>query len=68
MTKYEIKNTTQFKKDYKLDNLISFQHLEINELSKPYTISNLSTLWEEKLNLIEEKCVPYLKIDDLHIQ
>ena len=52
------------KKDYKLDNLISFQHLEINELSKPYTISNLSTLWEEKLNLIEEKCVPYLKIDD----
>lgn len=47
------------KKDYKLDNLISFQHLEINELSKPYTISNLSTLWEEKLNLIEEKCVPY---------
>lgn len=52
------------KTDYKLDNLISFQHLEINELSKPYTISNLSTLWEEKLNLIEEKCVPYLKIDD----
>ena len=52
------------KKDYKLDNLISFQHLEINELSKPYTISNLSTLCEEKLNLIEEKCVPYLKIDD----
>ncbi len=52
------------KKDYKLDNLISFQHLEINELSKPYTISNLSNLWEEKLNLIEEKCVPYLKIDD----
>lgn len=52
------------KKDYKLDNLISFQHLEIYELSKPYTISNLSTLWEEKLNLIEEKCVPYLKIDD----
>lgn len=52
------------KKDYKLDNLISFQHLEINELSKPYTISNLSTLWEEKLNLIEEKSVPYLKIDD----
>lgn len=52
------------KKDYKLDNLISFQHLEINELSKPYTISNLSTLWKEKLNLIEEKCVPYLKIDD----
>ncbi len=52
------------KKDYKLDNLISFQHLEINELAKPYTISNLSTLWEEKLNLIEEKCVPYLKIDD----
>ena len=52
------------KKDYKLDNLINFQHLEINELSKPYTISNLSTLWEEKLNLIEEKCVPYLKIDD----
>lgn len=52
------------KRDYKLDNLISFQHLEINELSKPYTISNLSNLWEEKLNLIEEKCVPYLKIDD----
>lgn len=52
------------KREYKLDNLISFQHLEINELSKPYTISNLSTLWEEKLNLIEEKCVPYLKIDD----
>lgn len=56
------------KKDYKLDNLISFQHLEINELSKPYTISNLSTLWEEKLNLIEEKCVPYLKIDDFTYQ
>lgn len=47
-----------------INNILEIQNLEIPNTNNPYTLSNLSTLWEEKLNLIEEKCIPYLKIDD----
>lgn len=53
------------KTEYSLSELLALQNLGSNYHPKsPYTISNLITLWEEKLNLVEEKCVPYLKIDD----
>lgn len=50
---------------YNINDLLEFQQIGSNYHSRsPYTISNLIELWEEKLSLVEEKCVPYLKIDD----
>lgn len=43
---------------------LSKSGIQLASGSQNYTITNLVSLWEEKLNLVEEKCIPYLKVDD----